>query len=285
MRKCTESSIKTIAYIDMERIKKWFDLLDFPQEFQEEFYREIVENKISLPDALTVNELAERKDFRLNLVYCLAECEKAVERFISKGIPEQYFRANAREIVVEAIQCRKNYGMLGIDDIRWVDLFLRCERIFRIGCLNFDMEIAGEHGCEGGNIRKDDSVVLVHIPSDGRLDSAQCVQSFRDAEIFFAKYFPEFTYKCFVCGSWLLDDGLGAFLDEKSNILAFQKLFTLYKKEESRSLIRYVFSRTTTPDNISEFPAKNSLQRQLRDYIVKGGKTYEGFGTRERCMK
>jgi len=268
----------------MEKIKKWFDCLDFPQEFREEFYREIIEKKIGLSEKLTVNELAERKDFRLNLVYCLAECEKTFERFLTKGIPEQYFWANAREIVVEVIQCRQNYGVVGIDDIRWVDLFLRCERIFRIGCLNFDMEIAGEHGCEGGDIRKDDAVVLVHIPSDGRLVREQCLQSFRDAENFLAKYFPEFTYKCFVCGSWLLDDGLGTFLDEKSNILAFQKLFTVYKKEESRSLLRYVFSRTATPENIREFQAKSSLQRMLRDYILEGGKTYEGFGTRERCM-
>lgn len=269
----------------MDQIKKWFDLLQFPEEYQEEFYSEYIAKWSSLPIGMTVDELAEKKDFRLNLLYCLAECERALERFKEKGIPEQYFWANAGEIVVETIQCRQNYGVVGIDDIRWVDLFLRCERIFRIGCLNFDMEIAGEHGCEGGDIRKDDAVVLVHIPSGGRLDRKQCIQSFCDAEKFLAKYFPQFEYKCFVCGSWLLDDGLSSFLDEKSNILAFQKLFNPYKKEESRSLLRYIFSRTTTLENISEFQTQNSFQRKLQAYIVGGGKTYECFGVRERCMK
>lgn len=267
----------------MEKIKKWFDLLEFPVKMREEFYREIAKRQIYLPSHMAVEELAEKKDYLLNLVYCLAQCESTLERFRHRGIPEDYFWANAREIVVEAIQCTENYGSVGIDDIRWVELFLRCERIFRIGCLNFDMEIAGEHGCEGGPIKEEDRVILVHIPGDARLDREKCVQAFRDAEKFFAAYFPEFTYKCFVCGSWLLDDGLGAFLGENSNIREFQSLFTLYKKEESRSLIRYVFSRTTTPENISEFEAKSSLQKKLQEYIAAGGKTYEGFGFKCAC--
>ena len=142
------------------------------------------------------------------------------------------------------------------------------------------MEIAGEHGCEGGPIRSEDPVILVHIPGDARLDNEKCLESFRAAEKFFAMYFSYFFYKYFVCGSWLLDDKLGDFLGKNSNILGFQSLFNLYKKEESRSLLRYVFSRTTTTDNIREFEAESSLQKKLQKYIAAGGKTYEGFGIR-----
>ena len=108
----------------MEMVKKWFDLLEFPTNMWEEFNREIVSRRIELSLDMNVSELVEKKDYQLNLMYCLAQCESAFARFSQRGIPEEYFWANAGEIVVEAIQCRANYGVVGIDDIRWVDLFL-----------------------------------------------------------------------------------------------------------------------------------------------------------------
>lgn len=268
----------------MDTVKKWFELLEFPEKLKEDFYKEIDLRSIDTVPELSVEELDQKKDYLLNLIYCLAQCESTFARFEKKGIPQNYFWANIREIVVEAIQTAENFGCVGVDDIRWVDMFLQCKKHFRIGCLNFDMEIAGEHECEGGPVKEEDPVVLVHIPSNTRLDREACAQAFQDAEEFFATYFPEFSYKYFVCGSWLLDDSIRPFLKEGSNIRGFQSFFTLYKKVESRSLLRYVFSRDTTPENITEFEAKNSLQKKLKEYIAAGGKTYEGFGIRERTI-
>ena len=266
----------------MEHVVKWFEALDFPQEIKQDFYDELGKRKIDFPIRMSVDELMEKKDYLLNLVYCLSECDNTQKRFKDKGLPESSFWGNVGEIVLEAVQTRKNFGVVGIDDVKWVDMFLQCKKHFRIGCLNFDMEIAGEHECEGDPIKEDDPVVLVHIPSDTRLDRESCEQAFKDAEDFLAAYFPEFSYKCFVCGSWLLDDGLKAFLKEDSNILGFQSFFTPYKKIENRALLRFLFSRTVTMENISKFEAKSSLQKKLQEHIVSGGRTYEGFGFRGR---
>lgn len=265
-----------------EQIKKWYDNLSLPKEWKPAVYQKLEENDLELLRTVTVETLVGKQDYLLNLCYCLYQCEDMKKKFQQRGIADEIFRDCISEIALEAVQTKENHGCVGIEDIRWVHLFLNCEKIFRIGCLNFDMEIAGEHGCEGGEIQPEDKIILVHIPGDRKLDINACKKSFSMAEVFFSRYFPDFHYKCFVCGSWLLDKGLDKFLKENSNIKLFRQLFVHYKSKENDSLLRYVFSRTSTRENIQNYEAKNSFQQRLQSYIAEGGKLYEAFGVRPR---
>ncbi len=263
-------------------ITKWYKSLEFPKHLDDEFFLSL--DKVSdetLSDFLE-NAYRDENEHILNLFRCLYRCEDAYKMYQEKGIGDDIFFASMKEIVTETVQCKEDYGVLGVWDTYWMNLFLECKKIFRIGRLNFDMEIAGDHECEGDGINKADKVILVHIPADKKLDIKECEESFIKAEEFFNKYFPDFDYKCFLCGSWLLWDGLGEFLSPDSNITRFRLMFKPYKKIKSDSSLRFAFGRTVTRDNIKDFLPKNSLQRGLKEYILNGGDLYEGFGTIDR---
>lgn len=261
---------------------QWYRKLSFPKEFDEAFYKLAEQADVSEIDAESpVEDLLKKGDYGLNLVYFLSQCEAMYAAFSSRGIPEEIFYATAGELVREAEACQAAFGAIGVYEVGWFHTIINRRLIFRIGRLNFCMDTAGDW-CNGGPVRHGDSIVSVHIPSDGRLLTEDCYQSMRQAERFFMQYYPEFAFKHFVCGSWLLYEGLDAFLGETSNIRDFRRLFTLYRTEPDESLIKFVFGRRVTRENIAGFVPQSSLQKKLQAHIVGGGGLFRSFGYRER---
>ena len=105
-----------------------------------------------------------------------------------------------------------------------------------------------------------------------------CDASFAAAKEFFAKYYPEFVYKCFTCHSWLLDRTLTNVLGDDSNIIRFQNRFTPVRNDESDALFGYIFGWKTTRYQALKVCCAGLLAVKVQKYARAGGKFYETLG-------
>ena len=125
-------------------------------------------------------------------------------------------------------------------------------------------------------VRPGDPVLGVHIPAVDPLDYDECRAAIEQARDFFPRYCPEFKFKGFACGSWLLDPTLQDFLPKTSNIVRFQSLFNLYPSLDGNDwqTRERVFGNPDLP--MESVPLKTSLQRIVHDQILKGHRFREG---------
>lgn len=80
-----------------------------------------------------------------------------------------------------------------------------------------------------------------------------------------------------MCCSWLLCPDLKNVLDENSNILKFQSLFSIVETNyESREGEKRIFGNIN--DNACEYPENTSLQRNAKSYLISGVKFGDSLG-------
>lgn len=120
----------------------------------------------------------------------------------------------------------------------------------------------------------------VHIPVTGRLDAALSQASFDWAREFFPRHFPEDPVTAFVCHSWLMDDQWAHHLPETSNIVQFQRRFTIPADDASEwgdnDILLFVFNRMSdgpTPSAaiLDCLPQETTLQRAYVHHLRQGG--------------
>jgi hypothetical protein len=122
-----------------------------------------------------------------------------------------------------------------------------------------------------------DPVLHIHIPVGGRLDHAECGESFRWATEWFPEHFPEWPYVAYCCDSWLLDTQLRELLPPQSNIARFQREWYLFPTITSdENLIGPLFHGM--PEFAAALPRETALQRALTDYLEAGNKLRSSGG-------
>jgi hypothetical protein len=115
-----------------------------------------------------------------------------------------------------------------------------------------------------------DAVLSVHIPREGKLTHELCGESLSLAAEFFSTHYPEKRFRAFTCSSWLLDPQLQLLLDESSNLVQFQRRFSLFPLlGTDEGLYRFVFH--CDPCEIRSLPEKTLLQRNLKQFMTAGG--------------
>ena len=119
---------------------------------------------------------------------------------------------------------------------------------------------------------------MLHIPADGAMTPAQCDEAFAKAKEFFAKYYPEYDYRCFTCHSWLLDPQLKKILGENSNIIRFQNRFEIILNDPSDAILRYVFKWNTNGKNLKFAPVTSNFAAMVKKAYLEGTKFCESFG-------
>ena len=96
---------------------------------------------------------------------------------------------------------------------------------------------------------------------------------------FLAKYYPEYKYRAFYCGSWLLDPQLGDLLGADSNIARFGRRFTpVSVKNDGYGVFRFAFLK---PDNnfaFEDLPEDTRLQRAVKKHYLDGKAIYAMHG-------
>ena len=114
-------------------------------------------------------------------------------------------------------------------------------------------------------------MISVHIPSDANLQKSAVAESIKDFKDFCKSYFPDWVNTKIYCESWLLSPALIELLEDNSNIIEFQKLFTVESVDyDSIAVLDCVFPGNT---EISEHLQENtSLQRNMKKYLLQGKK-------------
>lgn len=158
-----------------------------------------------------------------------------------------------------------SYGVYGFDREWWTPRQIALQE-FRIGELEYEMVLE-----EGQN------VISIHIPSDAKLTMEKCKHSLEDAKLFFAEYYPDYSYEKFICDSWLLSPNLKEVLGIDSMILYFQNAFEIVSfAPEDDSYMEWVFKNPKL--SIDEVPQDTSLQRKMKSYIKSGRKIGSALG-------
>lgn len=124
-----------------------------------------------------------------------------------------------------------------------------------------------------------DPVVSIHIPAGGGLTEEAVSQSLGEAKQFLAQYFPDFSYKGFVCYSWLMDYQLVKLLGPDCNIsklnLRFRKL---PRKSKGHDVLSFVFLQPTKNPDLTTLPERTTLERKLKQHYLSGKYIYELTG-------
>lgn len=183
---------------------------------------------------------------------------EAEREYIRLGIPERIYADTFSDFSIwfEAA------GEKGILNSRWLMKHIKL-RLFSLGRLQFEID-------------SENKLLHVHIPATGPLLPDEVIASLYEADSFFSN-----EYTLFDCSSWLLSPALKLMLDDKSNIIAFQSLFSIKSVNyESRQAEERVFGRVL--DDISSYPETTTLQRKLKSYLLTGQKVGAGYGIIER---
>lgn len=120
----------------------------------------------------------------------------------------------------------------------------------------------------------------VHVPAGEPLYPAVSQASFEWASEFFPHHFPEDRIETFVCHSWLMDDQWAEYLPATSNIIRFQRRFTVELDESGEpgdnDILQFVFHRKSdgpSPSNelLNSLPQDTTLQRTYVSHLRNGG--------------
>lgn len=186
-----------------------------------------------------------------------------------------------REYLIPTMKCfsrfvseyHVSYGRYGFDRWWWVTRQINA-RLLRVG----ELEYEPDSSCRE---------IHIHIPSDSSLIREKLDQSLEKARQIFAEELSEGSSGegpwTFTCESWLLSPALAQLLPEDSRILQFQKYFSLQRViPDADDYLEWVFKvaggqkSSARPRELRE---DTSLQRNMKRFILSGGRVGVGIGT------
>lgn len=223
------------------------------------FIRDLNNKDKAKEQAFKLKALLEPDPDRFKLLYCyLKAAEKAWSFYQEKGISEEIYIATMKGFTRMLEETRNRFGEYNFDKAWWLYRFTDLS-IFRIGALEYE---PGEKNGE--------KVISIHIPSDALLSSEEIDKSLKSAEKFIESCFPDYRDAKYRCNSWLLAKELEPFLDENSNIRAFQKRFMRIGETKSEEYKEFLF-KVPEETPIEDLPENTSLQRKVKQFLLSGG--------------
>lgn len=128
-------------------------------------------------------------------------------------------------------------------------------------------------------LEKGDPIVSLHIPPDGSLSEEAVDETLEETKAFLKTYFPDYEYKAFYCGSWLLDPQLEEMLGAESNIAKFGNRFCRVSvKSGGRAVFNFVFLTLERDVDLTALPENTRLERALKQHYLDGKCIYEMHG-------
>ena len=259
-------------------IEKWYKRLGFPCELDAAFYRAL--DTVEIDETVPYTEYdVKSTDGKRNLLQYLYYCEETERRYKELGIDEQIMIDTMQDIVIytDVWTNEMKGGELYLGQLEWVRR-THAVTLFNLGRLQFGFGKSCVED-EAGGIARGEDIIEIHIPRGKPLTPEACLQSIRMANDFFKKHFPEYKYNFYTCNSWLLGKEIQEELRPDSNIVKFDKLFTITDNyTENDGGLRYVFGWSMTRENKDSFVAANSLARLLKEKVDKGELLTAGRG-------
>ena len=199
-----------------------------------------------------------------------------------RGIPDEVSWATLQDLGRGVAIHRATYGYGGLDKAGWLTHHFHGE-LFELGRLQFERQTLtapprqpmswygeSETSRRGVGFRPGDAVLGMHIPATGPLTARACDDSLARAESFFARHFPDPSRRIVVCTSWLLDEQLADHLPPGSNMMRFQRRFTIVPGavDDDHEPLRFVFRHV--PADLRALPRDTTLQRALVEHLQQG---------------
>jgi hypothetical protein len=207
----------------------------------------------------------------------------ALEYHRRRGIPEEQSRAILEDIGRNVKVARKRYGAIGIAAPWWCSLHIR-GMIYQLGRLQFERIVLGETIGKamqdaGLDVGPGSPCLSLHIPDFmGGFPPAAIDDSIARAHAFFKRYFPDQPTNLGVCFSWLLDERLPAYLPAGSNIVAFNRRFTITSQGERDNSAASTFIWGTESPPAPRPDQPTSLEQGIFRLIDQGGAWGSGSG-------
>jgi hypothetical protein len=116
------------------------------------------------------------------------------------------------------------------------------------------------------------AALSIHIPAPDALTPEACDESLRRMKAAFDKLQPDGPPRIATCTSWMLDGQLAEYLPSDSNILAFQRRFTLAPgtRDNDDAILNSVFGGEGSKD-LSALPQETTLERAVVAHL-RGGR-------------
>lgn len=256
-------------------ISKWYSELNFPQKYDEEFYKAL--------DTIYVDENAKVSEYDLfcpdgkkNLLYFLYFCEDLKKRYEEKNIPQDILYDTLHDIVIWTNVWSDLKGELYLGELDFLQVHFRMD-LFKIGRLEFTKSQSWKN-VPSKNIQKGTNVSGIHIPATGPMTKEACIDSIKRAKEFFATYYPEFEYEHMVCYSWLLSDDLTRFFKPDSNIVKFGELFDLIDTKEEDSILSFIIGWKKKREDVKNMEFTTRVQNEIKQAVLNDEKFYVGYG-------
>lgn len=209
--------------------------------------------------------LGDDKDYIKILTCMLQASVQAYAIYNEKGISDEIYFATMKCYTRFISETYAMTGRLYFDRYWWTARQAGCH-LFRIGALEYEIKSLSDR-----------IVIGIHIPSDADFSPSAVSASIEMANEFFAKHYPELANCEYRCHSWLLDKQLRCMLSENSNIVSFQNRFEIIDEGEADTeFVEWLFNSKTT--DYTTLPEKTSLQRNVKKYILSGGKIRNAYG-------
>lgn len=225
-------------------------------------------------------EIAEHY-YSVGFVFMLESLGEVHNRYLEIGAGEEIYLATIMDLKYKFDECLINHGVYGTFVLWWFRRLLRAS-IFIIGKFNY--ETVGfrydRYEKDGVVIKKDDTVLNVHIPPGGGMDKENRLDSYNRAEKFY-KEVLKIKPKAFVCSSWLLSSVNREILPPKSNIVSFINDFDIVEEKEYDGIPfgwRIFGKASELPPG--EWPEDTTLRKGYKEWILDGKRATYAYGVR-----
>ena len=211
---------------------------------------------------------------QLFLIYCAGETK---DRYQAAGYSEEFYWDSMKDLKYKMEETYLLHGVWGVYCGPWLASFILM-KCFCLGRLQFEILSSEFHYELAGHVlNPHDPIVNVHIPSFGRLGYEDVLDAYGRAAKFFAHLFPDGAV-WFHCETWMLYPQVNALLPA-GNMKRFSEDFDIVHacidpNQDDR--YRVFMLPKTVP--VSQYPEKNTLQRNLKAWLLEGNTMGVGFG-------
>ena len=211
---------------------------------------------------------------QLFLIYC---AEETKARYEKAGYSEELYWDAMKDLKYKMEETHQVYGVWGVYCGPWLSSFilLKC---FCLGRLQFEI-LPSEFSYElaGHTLKPHESVVNVHLPSFGRLAHEDVLDAYSRAAKFFGHLFPDGAV-WFHCETWMLYPQVNALLPA-GNMKRFSEDFDIvHACIDPNQDDRYRVFLLPPDVPVAEYPEKNTLQKNLKAWLLEGNTMGVGFG-------
>ena len=210
-------------------------------------------------------------EYSVDMLFLLIAVRPMHYIYKKSGINDDVFYETIKDFGYKLNECKKMYGVRGTFVIDWYKYFVD-NTIVQLGRLQFE-RISMPYDYKD-TVKKGDTVIACHIPSNGSLELKDALDAFRDAYRF---------YNCsdktvFVCQSWMLYPPHYEVFLENSNLRKFYNLFDVINQIETNNSDMWRIFFKSNADKLEDLPQDTRLQKSFVKYLQDGNKMGVGFG-------